>query len=83
MLLPTLCGAVALVFLSTVTELTATLLLHPTGVQTLATQFWVYTNGQAYGAAAPYAGLMLALAVGPTYLLTRQLDRQQPSAALL
>ena len=75
MLAPALSGAVALVFLSTVTELTATLLLHPTGVQTLATQFWVYTTGQSYGAAAPYAGLMLLLAVGPTYLLTRQLDR--------
>ena len=83
MLLPTLSGAVALVFLSTVTELTATLLLHPTGVQTLATQFWVYTTGQAYGAAAPYAGLMLLLAVGPTYLLTRQLDRPRQTATLL
>ncbi len=83
MLVPTLSGAVALVFLSTVTELTATLLLHPTGVQTLATQFWIYTSGQAYGAAAPYAGLMLLLAVGPTYLLTRQLDRPRPTGVLL
>lgn len=83
MLLPSLAGAMALVFLSTVTELTATLLLHPTGVQTLATQFWLYTTGQAYGAAAPYAGLMLLLAVGPTYLLTRQLDRPQRPAMLL
>jgi len=83
MLLPTLSGAVALVFLSTVTELTATLLLHPTGVQTLATQFWIYTSGQAYGAAAPYAGLMLLLAAGPTYLLTRQLDRPGPTGVLL
>lgn len=83
LLLPSLSGAVALVFLSTVTELTATLLLHPTGVQTLATQFWVYTTGQAYGAAAPYAGLMLVLAIGPTYLLTRQLDRPRRSLPLL
>lgn len=79
-LLPSLSGAAALVFLSTVTELTATLLLHPTGVQTLATQFWLYTTGQSYGAAAPYAGLMLLLAVGPTYLLTRQLDRPRTTA---
>jgi len=82
-LLPALAGAVALVFLSTVTELTATLLLRPTGVQTLATQFWVFTTGQSYGAAAPYAGLMLLLAVGPTYLLTRQLDRPAAATALL
>ena len=83
LLLPSLSGAVALVFLSTVTELTATLLLHPTGVQTLATQFWLYTTGQSYGAAAPYAGLMLLLAVGPTWLLTRQLDRPRPTVDLL
>lgn len=83
LLLPSLAGAVALVFLSTVTELTATLLLRPTGVQTLATQFWVFTTGQSYGAAAPYAGLMLLLAVGPTYLLTRQLDRSPSSTTLL
>lgn len=83
LLLPTLAGAVALVFLSTVTELTATLVLHPTGVQTLATQFWVYTTGQAYGAAAPYAGLMLVLAAGPAWLLTRQLDRAHRHPAVL
>lgn len=82
-LLPSLAGAVALVFLSTVTELTATLLLHPTGVQTLATQFWVYTTGQSYGAAAPYAGLMLLLALGPAFLLTRPLDRPRPSLEVL
>ncbi|MGH3781106.1 MAG: ABC transporter permease, partial [Pseudonocardiaceae bacterium] len=40
---PGLAAAAALVFLSTTTELTATLLLRPTGLQTLATQFWVYT----------------------------------------
>ncbi len=44
-----------LVFLSAVTELTATLVLVPTGVQTLATQFWAYQTNTAYGAAAPYA----------------------------
>ena len=39
---PGLAAAFCLVFLSVVTELTATLLLIPTGVQTLATQFWAY-----------------------------------------
>ena len=39
---PGLAAAFCLVFLSVVTELTATLILIPTGVQTLATQFWAY-----------------------------------------
>jgi iron(III) transport system permease protein len=71
---PGLAAAAALVFLSTTTELTATLLLRPTGLQTLATQFWVYTSGLAYGAAAPYAALMVAVSALPTYLLTRRID---------
>ena len=39
---PGLGAAFALVFLETATELTATLVLHPTNVETLATQFWAY-----------------------------------------
>jgi iron(III) transport system permease protein len=50
---PGLLGAFALVFISSATELTATLLLRPTGVNTLATQFWTYTTNFSYGAAAP------------------------------
>ena len=45
-------AAFALVFISSSTELTATLLLRPTGVNTLATQFWTYTTNFSYGAAA-------------------------------
>ena len=41
---PGLRAAFALVFISSATELTATLLLRPTGVNTLATQFWAYTD---------------------------------------
>jgi iron(III) transport system permease protein len=71
---PGLGAAGALVFLSVATELTATLILRPTGSETLATQFWVYTSALAYGAAAPYALLMVLISAGPTYLLLRQLD---------
>ena len=45
---PGLAAAFCLVFLSVVTELTATLMLIPTGVQTLATQFWAYQNNLSY-----------------------------------
>ena len=71
---PGLYAAAALVFLSSTTELTATLLLRPTGTETLATQFWMYTDGLAYGAAAPYAALMIAISIVPTFVLARRLQ---------
>jgi iron(III) transport system permease protein len=70
---PGLAAAFALVFLATATELTATLLLHPTGAETLATQFWAYTSNLAFGAAAPYAVLIVLVAGVPTFLLSRRL----------
>ncbi len=54
-LAPSLAAGFSLVFIGASTELTATLSLHPTGVQTLATDFWEYQRDFAYGAAAPYA----------------------------
>lgn len=67
-----LAAGFALVFISSATELTATLLLRPTGVNTLATQFWAYTTNFSYGAAAPYAALMVAIAAVPALLLSRR-----------
>ncbi|MGO9728224.1 MAG: ABC transporter permease [Streptosporangiaceae bacterium] len=72
---PGLAAAFCLVFLSAVTELTATLILVPTGVQTLATQFWSYEQNLAYGQAAPFALLMIAIAAVPSYVLGRFFDR--------
>ncbi len=74
LLAPGLAVAAALVFLTSVTELTATLLLRPTGTETLATQFWVYTDALAWGAAAPFAAVMVGISAIPTYLLIRRLD---------
>ncbi|HET7477661.1 MAG TPA: iron ABC transporter permease [Dermatophilaceae bacterium] len=62
----------ALVFLAVTTELTATLLLAPIGTQTLATRFWSASGSLAYGAAAPYAALIVAISMPATFLLTRQ-----------
>src|SRR5262249_28285118 len=70
---PGLRAAFALVFISSATELTATLLLHPTGVNTLATQFWTYTTNFSYGAAAPYAAMMVAISAVPAWLLSRRM----------
>ena len=72
---PGLAAAFCLVFLSAVTELTATLILVPTGVQTLATQFWNYQQNLAYGQAAPFALAMIVIAAVPSYLLGRFFDR--------
>ncbi len=72
---PGLAAAFSLVFLSAVTELTATLLLVPTGVETLATQFWAYQQNLSYGQAAPFALVIMAIAAVPSYLLGRYFDR--------
>jgi iron(III) transport system permease protein len=63
-----------LVFVSTVTELTGTLLLRPTGTETLATRFWTYASNLSYGGAAPYAAVMVAISALPAYILIRRLD---------
>ncbi len=72
---PGLAAAFCLVFLAAVTELTATLLLVPTGVQTLATQFWAYQQNLSYGQAAPFALVIIVVAAGPSYVLGRYFDR--------
>jgi iron(III) transport system permease protein len=75
LLAPGLAAAFCLVFLSAVTELTATLILIPTGVQTLATQFWAYQQNLSYGQAAPFALLIMGIAAVPSAILGRWFDR--------
>jgi iron(III) transport system permease protein len=64
-------GAV-LVFLDTMKELTATLLLRPTGMDTLATRLWTKTTVLDYAGAAPYAVLIIALSALPAWLISRR-----------
>ncbi|MET1028809.1 MAG: hypothetical protein ABWY00_16690, partial [Dongiaceae bacterium] len=68
-------AAAAMVFVSAVTELTATLLLSPIGTRTLATQVWANTSTYAFAAAAPYAALMALLSLLSTWLLARRFGR--------
>lgn len=68
---PGLASAMALVGLAVSTELTATLLLSPIGVETLATGFWSEASSISYGAAAPYALCLVLLSVPSTWLLSR------------
>ena len=65
----------ALVFLAVSTELTATLLMAPIGTATLATEFWSNSSSLAYGAAAPYALLLVLVSLPATWLLSRQTAR--------
>jgi iron(III) transport system permease protein len=75
LLAPGLGAGAALVFLAVVTELTATLLLAPTGTTTLATAFWSASSALEYGAAAPYAVVMVLLSAPATVLLSRDARR--------
>jgi len=69
---PGLASAAAFVFLAVCTELTATLLLAPTGTTTLATRFWSHSDSLDFAAAAPYATAMILLAAPLTYLMLEQ-----------
>ncbi|RKD23129.1 iron ABC transporter permease [Ammoniphilus oxalaticus] len=60
----------ALVFLQIMKELTATLLLRPTGVNTLAVAIWEHTANAEFAASAPYAALLILISGLPVYLLT-------------
>lgn len=61
----------ALVFIAVTTELTATLLLAPTGTSTLATAFWDASASLDYAAAAPFAAALVVLSAPLTWLLLR------------
>jgi iron(III) transport system permease protein len=72
LLRPGLTAGAALIFLAVSTELTATLLLSPLGTSTLATEFWSASSAARYGAAAPYAMLLIGVSIPATIWLARQ-----------
>jgi iron(III) transport system permease protein len=67
---PGLLAGAALVFLSTMKELPATLLLAPIGFETLATEVWTATTVAAYSRAALPALLLVLFSAPFVYLLT-------------
>jgi iron(III) transport system permease protein len=56
-------------------ELPATLMLRPTGMDTLAIELWTKTDIAAYGAAVPYAIVLVLLAAVPAVMLSPRSDR--------
>ncbi len=67
-------ASAALTGLGITTELTATLMLAPNGMRTLAMRFWSYTSELDLASAAPYALLMILLSVPLVVLLHGQAD---------
>ncbi|MGP3982333.1 ABC transporter permease [Streptomyces sp. KR80] len=68
---PGVLAGAALTFVVCMKELPATLLLRPTGMDTLATRLWTETGAGSFAAAAPYAAALILLAAVPSYLLGR------------
>lgn len=68
--LPSVGIGALLVAIATMKELPATLLLRPTGMSTLATELWNRTVVVEYGAAAPYAAMLVLLAAVPAVILS-------------
>lgn len=68
---PGIAAGAMLVALTVMKELPATLMMRPTGVDTLATRLWQLSDIAAYGAAAPYALLLIAAAAVPALVLAR------------
>ena len=66
---PGLLVGAALVFLTAMKELPATLILRPTGFETLATSIWAASSEGIYSEAALPALILVAVSALPVYLL--------------
>jgi len=75
LLRPGLWASVALVFLSTIKELPATLLLGPTGFTTLATQIWSATEEAFFARAAAPALILLIVSAFSIVIILQQEER--------
>jgi iron(III) transport system permease protein len=71
LLRPGVLAGIALVFLTTVKELPLTLLLGPTGFETLATQIWGAATEGFYARAAAPAALLMLLSAASVGLILR------------
>ncbi len=60
-----------LVFLTAMKELPATLMLRPTGFETLATQIWSSTSINRFNEAAPFALILVLVAAIPSFYISR------------
>jgi iron(III) transport system permease protein len=77
---PGVAAGAVLVFLTCMKELPATLLLGPTGYETLATRVWSSTAAGAYGEAAVPALVLVIVAAIPTWALSRRISARAPDS---
>jgi iron(III) transport system permease protein len=73
---PGILAGAALVFLLTMKELPATLILSPTGFQTLATSIWAAASEAFFARAAAPALLLILASSLPLALLTLRQQRR-------
>jgi iron(III) transport system permease protein len=73
--MPGILAAAAMTMLSSVKELPTTLLLRPTGVETLATSIWTFSAVSDYAAVGPYAIALIVLSAIPVAVLTATTSR--------
>jgi iron(III) transport system permease protein len=76
--MPGVLAGAALVAVTVMKELPATLVLRPTGTDTLATQLWSATSAGAYAGAAPYAAALVLVAIIPAALLAARTEVGRP-----
>ena len=80
---PGIAAGAALVFLTVLKELPITLLLRPTGFDTLATDIWDATSASQFGRAATSALVLIGLSAIPTMILAgRESGRTTQRATL-
>lgn len=72
LVLPGLLAGGSLVFLTSLKELPATLLLRPAGFDTLAVRVWIWANDGFYVEAAPAALFLVLASALPLYFLLRR-----------
>lgn len=77
---PGIIGAAALVFLTAMREIPATLLLAPIGFNTLATRIWSTTNDVFFAQAAAPALMLVAVSSIALFLILSQEDRYRGAA---
>jgi iron(III) transport system permease protein len=78
---PGLLTGLALVFLTAMKELPATLLLGPTGFNTMATRIWDYTAEAFFAQASLPALLLVLVSAAAVWLILSQEERQSRGSA--
>lgn len=78
---PGLVAGGVLVMASVMRELSATLMLRPIGIDTLATELWSKTAIGAYGAAAGPALLLVAVGLVPAWAMARSIRYPRTASA--